>query len=96
MYSPTAAMLERIIFDNEVLTEGSERTVPIRFGLFRQARSDRPSAKAAMPCTVSEKGKTFRCEHTYPVSGAKTYQITLTARDDDGGEDTATYSIQVP
>ena len=53
-------------------------------------------AKAAAPCTVNEQAKTFRCEHTYAVSGAKSYQLTLTARDDDGGEDTSTRTIQMP
>jgi hypothetical protein len=53
------------------------------------------AGKLLPACDVNHHTKTFRCEHTYKPGPAKTYQITLRARDDDGGEDTATTSVQI-
>jgi hypothetical protein len=45
-----------------------------------------PLAPAATACSLN-KNRHFQCEHTYSSSlPAQTYQILLTARDDDGGE----------
>jgi hypothetical protein len=52
--------------------------------------------KSITPCTVNQHAKTFRCEHTYATSPAKTYQIALKAQDEDGGEHTVTHAVQIP
>ena len=52
--------------------------------------------KSISECTVDQQTRTFSCEHTYATSPARTYQITLRAVDEDGGEDTATTSVQMP
>jgi hypothetical protein len=52
--------------------------------------------KSMSACTVNQHAKTFRCEHTYATSPARTYQITLKAQDDDGGEHSVTHAIQIP
>jgi hypothetical protein len=52
--------------------------------------------KPQSACTVTPKGKTFRCEHTYPVVPAKTYHLMLKAQDKDGGEHSVTHAIHIP
>ena len=57
-------------------------------------------AKAAMPCIVNQKARTFKCEHSYKTSPAASYQIRLMADDGhgpkDGGEDSHTVLVQIP
>jgi hypothetical protein len=56
-----------------------------------------PHIGDGQPCTVNKRH--FTCEHTYPVSKpvvAKTYNLKLTVRDDDGGQNVANTSVQIP
>jgi hypothetical protein len=47
------------------------------------------------PCTVT--GRRFRCTHAYKLQpAARTYTINLSVRDDDGGQGSATTSVQIP
>ncbi len=56
-----------------------------------------PPGQIPMACTLTKGERHFRCEHTHqPNLGARTYNVNLTLRDDDGGKATHTMSVHFP
>jgi hypothetical protein len=60
-----------------------------------------PNGKLGLgePCTMTNATRHFRCERSYAVQPGPTSKpksVTLTARDDDGGQTTVTKAIQFP
>ena len=53
-----------------------------------------PPGQIPMTCAIGKGERHFRCEHSHqPNIQARTYNVNLTLRDDDGGQDTHTMSV---
>jgi len=53
-----------------------------------------PAGQIPMACTLGKGERHFRCEYSQQASfAAKTYNINLLVKDDDGGQDTHTMSV---
>jgi hypothetical protein len=87
----------KVSVDGTLVDPGADTfTVAADFGDHPAPLPIRPSPPVMTPCTVER--QTFHCEHQYPAPGlpSKTYQIKLTARDDDGGTGAGQTSVRIP
>jgi hypothetical protein len=96
----------RFVAGSITLTKGPNRSVTVD-GAFTDpgtldteqvtANWGDPYTPAPTTCTLTTDSRHFHCAHTYHAAlVATTYRITLVARDDDGGTDTAPAVVTLP
>jgi hypothetical protein len=82
----------KVVVEGDIADPGEDT-----FQVFAIWDTSGPQLGPGQACSVTKRH--FTCEHTYAVGKpvqSKTYSTKFTVRDDDGGQNVATMSVQIP